>query len=593
MRVLLVSSAFNSMTQRFYLELADNGYEVAIEVYSGNEDRLRDSVTNFRPDLIIAPFLTRAIPEDIWRNQICIIVHPGVEGDRGPSSLDWAIQEQWQFWGVTLLQAAAEMDAGPIWATRTFPLREATKSSVYRREVIEAAVDCLWEVIGKFGTAGFQPRELDYRRPGVVGRERPAMKQADRRIDWERQTTSEILARIHAADGVPGVLDQIGGAQVYLHNACSDMELGGNPGEVVAISSNGSICRATVDGAVWIGHAKLRHADGSGIKMPAVQALADFLPARLPMVDAGEAAFFDPHPTSEIRCEVIDEIGYLHFDFHNGAMSTSQCEQLRLAFSEVATSAVKIIVLMGGEDHWSNGIHLNQIEANSDPAAESWSNINAMDDLVHEVITTTEKIVIAALNNNAGAGGAILPLAADMVVCRDGVVLNPHYKNMGWLYGSEYWTYLLPKRIGWDRAIDMTETCLPISARRAKQIGLVDEVLQSDHKTFASDVRAFAMSKLKEFYYLRTKKRFRLQTDQERKPLSAYRNHELTQMYKNFYAPNSPYHSARRAFVKKQAACWSPLSVRMLSAIEGLSVEQADGGCAGLAQEQFWDKAAE
>jgi putative two-component system hydrogenase maturation factor HypX/HoxX len=164
---------------------------------------------------------------------------------------------------------------------------------------------------------------------------------------------------------------------------------------------------------------------------------------------------------------------------------------------------------------------------------------------------------------------------------------------MGWLYGSEYWTYLLPKRIGWDRAIDMTETCLPISARRAKQIGLVDEVLQSDHKTFASDVRAFAMSKLKEFYYLRTKKRFRLQTDQERKPLSAYRNHELTQMYKNFYAPNSPYHSARRAFVKKQAACWSPLSVRMLSAIEGLSVEQADGGCAGLAQEQFWDKAAE
>jgi putative two-component system hydrogenase maturation factor HypX/HoxX len=57
MRVLLVSSAFNSMTQRFYLELADNGYEVAIEVYSGNEDRLRDSVTNFRPDLIIARFL--------------------------------------------------------------------------------------------------------------------------------------------------------------------------------------------------------------------------------------------------------------------------------------------------------------------------------------------------------------------------------------------------------------------------------------------------------------------------------------------------------------------------------------------------------
>jgi putative two-component system protein, hydrogenase maturation factor HypX/HoxX len=525
MRVLLVSSAFNSMTQRFYLELTDNGYEVAVEVYGGNEDRLKESVSAFRPDLIIAPFLTRAIPEEIWCNRICIIVHPGIEGDRGPSSLDWAIQEQWQFWGVTLLQAAAEMDAGPIWATRTFPLREATKSSVYRREVIEAAVDCLWEVIGKFGTAGFQPRELDYRRPGVVGRERPAMKQADRRIDWERQTTSEILARIHAADGVPGVLDQIGGVQVFLHNACADTGLAGDPGEVVAISSSGSICRATVDGAIWIGHAKLKLADGSGIKLPAVQALAGFLPSRLPMIDSG-ATFFDPHPTSEVRCEIIDEIGFLHFDFHNGAMSTTQCEELRQAYSELARSAVMIIVLMGGDDHWSNGIHLNQIEASPDPAAESWSNINAMDDLVHEVITATEKIVIAALANNAGAGGAILSLAADMVVCRDGVILNPHYKNMGWLYGSEYWTYLLPKRVGWDRAVEMTESCLPISARRAKQIGLIDELLQCDHRTFASDVRAFATTRLKEFYYLKSKKRSRLQKDQERKPLSAYRCRE-------------------------------------------------------------------
>ena len=593
MRVLLVSSAFNSMTQRFYIELADNRYDVALEVYGGNDGRLSDAISIFKPDLIIAPFLTRAIPEEIWRNHICIIVHPGIEGDRGPSSLDWAIQEQWEFWGVTLLQAAAKMDAGPIWATRTFPLRKATKSSVYRREVIEAAVDCLWEVIEKFSAAGFRPRELDYRRPGVVGRERPAMKQADRRLDWDLHTTNEILARFHAADGVPGILDQIGGAQVYLHNACADLELTGCPGEVVAVSSNGSICRATIDGAVWIGHARLKLADGSGIKLPAAQALADVLPAELPLVDAGATIFFDPHPTSEVRCEVIDEIGYLHFDFHNGAMSTSQCQLLRQAYVELAKSPAKIIVLMGGDDHWSNGIHLNQIEADVDPAAESWANINAMDDLVHEVITTTDKVVIAALANNAGAGGAILSLAADMVVCRDGVVLNPHYKNMGWLYGSEYWTYLLPKRVGWDRAIELTEACLPISARRAKQIGLIDELLQSDHAAFFSDVQAFARSNLKDFYYLRVKKRLRLQKDQAQKPLSAYRSHELAQMYKNFYAPNSPYHSARRAFVKKQAACWSPLSVRLLSAIQSLSMDQIGGGYVGLEQEQALKNAAE
>ena len=43
---------------------------------------------------------------------------------------------------MTVLQAEAEMDAGPIWATETFamPQSPATKSSLYRAEVTEAAV---------------------------------------------------------------------------------------------------------------------------------------------------------------------------------------------------------------------------------------------------------------------------------------------------------------------------------------------------------------------------------------------------------------------------------------------------------------------
>ena len=61
MQILLISSAFNSMTQRFYVELADNGYEVAVELYGGNEDLLKESASLFAPDLIIAPFTKRAV----------------------------------------------------------------------------------------------------------------------------------------------------------------------------------------------------------------------------------------------------------------------------------------------------------------------------------------------------------------------------------------------------------------------------------------------------------------------------------------------------------------------------------------------------
>ena len=90
----------------------------------------------------------------------------------------------------------------------------------------------------------------------------------------------------------------------------------------------------------------------------------------------------------------------------------------------------KAIALMGGDDPWSNGIDLTVIEAAPDPARESWRNINAMDDLVRDIITTSSHLTCAAVAGNAGAGGAILALAADLVFSRDGVVLDPHYRTM-------------------------------------------------------------------------------------------------------------------------------------------------------------------
>ena len=65
----------------------------------------------------------------------CLIVHPGPLGDRGPAALDGAILEGVAQWGVTVLQADGEFDAGPIWVHRTFPMRRAAKASIYRNEV--------------------------------------------------------------------------------------------------------------------------------------------------------------------------------------------------------------------------------------------------------------------------------------------------------------------------------------------------------------------------------------------------------------------------------------------------------------------------
>ena len=106
-----------------------------------------------------------------------------------------------------------------------------------------------------------------------------------------------------------------------------------------------------------------------------------------------------------------------------------------------------MIVLGPPRDFFGNGIHLGAIQAAAHPGAESWPNIVAIDDLVHAILPNTDRLVVAAMAGNAAAGGLMLAQAADQVWCRSGAVLNPHYRLMG-LYGSEYWTYLLPRRIG-------------------------------------------------------------------------------------------------------------------------------------------------
>jgi putative two-component system hydrogenase maturation factor HypX/HoxX len=115
MRILILCHSFNSLTQRLHVELRERNHEVTVE-FDINDAVTREAVDLFRPDVLLAPFLKRAIPEDVWRGLPCLVVHPGPRGDRGPSALDWAILEGEDLWGVTIIRANGEMDGGPVLA---------------------------------------------------------------------------------------------------------------------------------------------------------------------------------------------------------------------------------------------------------------------------------------------------------------------------------------------------------------------------------------------------------------------------------------------------------------------------------------------
>ena len=236
-------------------------------------------------------------------------------------------------------------------------------------------------------------------------------------------------------------------------------------------------------------------------------------------------------------------------------MSTEQCNRLRDAYAHARSRReTRVIVLMGGSDYFSNGIHLNMIEAAENPAAESWRNLNAIDDLVRDIVHTDSHLVISALGGDAGAGGVPLALAADYVVAREDVVLNPYYRHMGGLYGSEYWTYLLPRRIGPTTTARLTGPPFrPVGTSEALRTGLLDATFGADLAEFRTGTGRLAERIAHDgLYHARLlDKRRRRALDERVKPLHAYRDEELARCHDCFFGPDDAYHRARQRFVYK------------------------------------------
>jgi putative two-component system protein, hydrogenase maturation factor HypX/HoxX len=562
LRMLFLVSAHNSLSQRAWIALTALGHRVTVAVVD-SAAAMEAAVAEHRPELIVCPMLKKLIPESIWAKHRCLIVHPGPRGDRGPSSLDWAIELGIRDWGVTVFQANGEADAGEVWSTRDFRMRESGKSSLYRHEVRHAAVQALVEAVGKIADAG-APRAPDPHKRSVRGRARPLMTQEVRAIDWDSDGTDTVIRKIRAAEGHPGVLDALQGVEFHLFGVHRDRQLRGRRGEIIG-TRHGAICRATTDGAVWITHLKRRDTEAERyFKLPATRALA--LAGRQLEVPELEVAVHTGMPADQTYREITYAehagVGYLHFDFYNGAMSTEQCRRLRDAYAFARSRrATAVIALMGGGDFFSNGIHLNVIEAAQDPAAESWRNLNAIDDLVREIIDTDSHLVISALGGDAAAGGVPFALAADYVFAREDIVLNPYYQHMGGLYGSEYWTYLLPRRVGAEMAARLTSAPFtPLGARQAVRIGLLDAECGATLHSFHAKTRVLAerLAHDPELAQRLEHKRRRRSHDEQIKPLRAYRTEELARSRECFFGADRSYHHARRRFVYKLGPACTP-----------------------------------
>ena len=444
------------------------------------------------------------------------------------------------------------MDGGDVWGYETFTMREVSKGSLYRKQVTEAATRVTLQAIKQWQDETLHIQPQHEVAEAARQQTRPAITQQDRAINWASDDQQTVLRKINSADGAPGLLDSALGRPLYLYDAHPEPHLNGAPGTLIA-QENGAICIATADQkGVWVGH--LRDQQNQHPFKQIATTVLHIQSGDLPSAGRGYG---------DIEYREQGGIGLLSFPFYNGAMSSNHCRRLQQALQQAKREETRAILLLGGSDYWSNGMDLNQIEASESPADASWENIQAMDDLALEIINSEQQLIISVLQGNAAAGGVFLARAADQIWARDGVILNPHYKDMGNLYGSEYWSYLLPRYCGAEAAKQITQARLPMGTLEAERLGLIDRRFDSSPDTFVEQciTAATTLTQHPKFPQQLTEKQQRRQHDESIQPLSSYRRHELERMRMNFYGFDPSYHIARYNFVHKVPKSRTPVTL--------------------------------
>ncbi|MFM7270416.1 MAG: enoyl-CoA hydratase/isomerase family protein [Actinomycetes bacterium] len=150
-----------------------------------------------------------------------------------------------------------------------------------------------------------------------------------------------------------------------------------------------------------------------------------------------------------------------------------------------ADLAVRVVVLTGaGERHFCTGADLRvrppaPVRPDGAPEFVTGQAVEMMRTGFQRLmvaIQDCQKPVIAALNGTAAGGGAMLALAADLVVAADTARFVDVFASRG-LVPDGGFAYLLPHIVGMHRAAEIVMLGDTISATEARDLGIVNRVV--------------------------------------------------------------------------------------------------------------------
>jgi 2-(1,2-epoxy-1,2-dihydrophenyl)acetyl-CoA isomerase len=170
------------------------------------------------------------------------------------------------------------------------------------------------------------------------------------------------------------------------------------------------------------------------------------------------------------------------------ALSAELTVQLHAALAELAADpAIKAIALTGADPAFSAGGDLRlmrdvaheMVDRSAEGATDAWRWIRYQFGGIARLITRTDKAFIAAVNGAAAGVGLAFALACDVILVSERARIVPAFARIGLLpeVGS---SWLLTRRLGYQRTFALFASGRHISGREALELGLANELHPHD-----------------------------------------------------------------------------------------------------------------
>ena len=142
---------------------------------------------------------------------------------------------------------------------------------------------------------------------------------------------------------------------------------------------------------------------------------------------------------------------------------------------------VRAVILTGSGRGFCAGQDLSEAIGNGENEEyELGDTVRKSYNPVIKGIRYLEKPVIAAINGTAAGAGANLAFACDIILAAEEAKFIQSFSKIG-LIPDSGGTYLLPKLMGFHRALAHMMLAEPMSAAQAKEIGIVHQVTDADN----------------------------------------------------------------------------------------------------------------